>query len=306
MTDLFTTIPANEALRAEIQAISHKGRRARLVRSRIIITLCIIALAIAVIPLAALSWEIIVKGFPVLKSSFFTQLPLSPNLANPNQTGGVSNAIVGSLALVAYSSMMSIPVGVLTGIYTAENEGRIASVIRLMAQTMAGAPSILMGLFAFALICQQFGFGYSAIAGAFALAVLMVPVIIVATEIAVRNVPQSLREAGLALGARPHTVSLKIVLPTALSGIVTGCILAISRAVGEAAPVLFTIGGASLLNWKPTDPVSALPISIFIDAKSQWPSLRAMVFGIALVLLFVVFLASFTARFLVGRQQRKS
>ena len=134
----------------------------------------------------------------------------------------------------------------------------------------------------------------------------MVPVIVVATEIAVRNVPQTLREAGLALGAKPHKVSMKIVLPTALSGIVTGCILAISRAVGEAAPVLFTIGGATLLNWKPTDPVSALPISIYIDAKSQWPSLRAMVFGIALVLLFVVFIASFTARFLVGRQQRKS
>ena len=306
MTDLFNPVVANDALRAEIQAISHRGRRARLLRSRIIIALCVIALLIAVIPLAALSWEIIAKGLPVLKASFFTQLPLSPNLALPNQTGGVSNALIGSLALVFYSSLMSVPVGVLTGIYTAENENRTASAIRLMAQTMAGAPSILMGLFAFALIFQQFGFGYSALAGSFALAVLMIPVIVVATEIAVRNVPQSLREAGLALGARPHTVSLKIVLPTALSGIVTGCILAISRAVGEAAPVLFTIGGATLLNWKPADPVSALPISIYIDAKSQWPSLRAMVFGIALVLLFVVFIASFTARFLVGRQQRKS
>jgi phosphate transport system permease protein len=306
MTDLFTTIKPNDALRAEIQAISKRGRNARLIRSRIVITLCVIALAIAVTPLAALSWEIIGKGFPVLKGSFFTQLPLTPNLLNPNMTGGVSNAIVGSLVLVLYSSILSVPVGVLTGIYTAENENRTASLIRLMAQTMAGAPSILMGLFAFALICQQLGFGYSALAGSFALAVLMVPVIVVATEIAVRNVPQTLREAGLALGAKPHKVSMKIVLPTALSGIVTGCILAISRAVGEAAPVLFTIGGATLLNWKPTDPVSALPISIYIDAKSQWPSLRAMVFGIALVLLFVVFIASFTARFLVGRQQRKS
>jgi phosphate transport system permease protein len=306
MTDLFTTIKPNDALRAEIQAISKRGRNARLIRSRIVITLCVIALAIAVIPLAALSWEIIVKGFPVLKGSFFTQLPLTPNLGNPNLTGGVSNAIIGSLVLVLYSSILSVPVGVMTGIYTAENENRTASLIRLMAQTMAGAPSILMGLFAFALICQQLGFGYSALAGSFALAVLMVPVIVVATEIAVRNVPQTLREAGLALGAKPHKVSMKIVLPTALSGIVTGCILAISRAVGEAAPVLFTIGGATLLNWKPTDPVSALPVSIYIDAKSQWPSLRAMVFGIALVLLFVVFIASFTARFLVGRQQRKS
>jgi phosphate transport system permease protein len=306
MTDLFTTVKTNDALRAEIQEISKRGRNARLIRSRIVIALCMVALAIAVVPLAALSWEIIAKGLPVLKASFFTQLPLTPNLANPNMTGGVSNAIIGSLVLVLYSSILSVPIGVLTGIYTAENENRIASLIRLMAQTMAGAPSILMGLFAFALICQQLGFGYSALAGAFALAVLMVPVIVVATEIAVRNVPQTLREAGLALGAKPHKVSMRIVLPTALSGIVTGCILAISRAVGEAAPVLFTIGGASLLNWKPTDPVSALPISIFIDAKSQWPSLRAMVFGIALVLLFVVFIASFTARLLVGRQQRKS
>jgi phosphate transport system permease protein len=306
MTNFSSPIIDDAHLREQIQEISRQNRSARLLRSKIIIGLCIVALVVALIPLFALCWQIILKGVPVLKASFFTQLPSTPSLTSPNAIGGVSNAIVGSLVLVLYSSIMAIPIGVLTGIYTAENENKVASLLRLTAQTMAGAPSILMGLFGFALICQTLGFGFSAFAGAVALAVLMVPVIVVATEIAVRNVPQTLREAGLALGARQHTTSLKIVLPTALSGIVTGCILALSRAVGEAAPVLFTIGGASVMTWKPNEPVSALPVSIYLNAKSQWPAQRAIVFGIALVLLIVVFMASFTARFLVGRQQRKS
>jgi phosphate transport system permease protein len=161
-----------------------------------------------------------------------------------------------------------------------------------------------MGLFAFSFIVHDLNVGFSAIAGAFALAVLMMPVIIISTEIAVRGVPNTLREAGLALGAKPHKVSLRIVLPAAISGIVTGSILAVSRAVGETAPVLLTIGGGFINSWKPLDPVSALPLTIFENAKSEWPSQRAQVWGIALVLVAFVFVLSLSARIWAARKQR--
>jgi phosphate transport system permease protein len=200
--------------------------------------------------------------------------------------------------------VLAIPLGVLVGIYLAESGSKLASTLRVIAQTMAGAPSILMGLFAFSLVVHDLHIGFSALAGSFALAVLMMPVIIIATEIAVRNVPNSLREAGLALGAKSHKVSLRIVLPSALSGIVTGVILAISRAVGETAPVLLVIGGGFINQWRPLDPVSALPLSIFENAKSQWPSQRLQVWGVALVLVVAIFFMSLSARIWASRKQQ--
>jgi phosphate transport system permease protein len=132
----------------------------------------------------------------------------------------------------------------------------------------------------------------------------MLPVIIISTEIAVRNVPNTLREAGLALGAKPHVISLRVVLPASASGIVTGTILAVSRAVGETAPVMLVIAGGFTNSWKPLDPVSALPLSIYENAKSEWPSLRAQVWGIALVLVVFIFVLSLSARIWASRKQQ--
>ena len=212
--------------------------------------------------------------------------------------------MVGTIALTLYASILAIPVGVLVGIYLAETSSKFATTLRVVAQTMAGAPSILMGLFAFSFIVHDLNVGFSSIAGSFALAVLMLPVIVISTEIAVRNVPNSLREAGLALGAKSHTVSLRVILPSALTGIVTGVILAISRAVGETAPILLVIGGGFTNSWQPFDPVSAMPLAIFENAKSEWPSQRTQVWGIALVLVAFVFVLSLTARIWASRKQQ--
>jgi phosphate transport system permease protein len=176
--------------------------------------------------------------------------------------------------------------------------------LRVVAQTMAGAPSILMGLFAFSFLVHDLNLGFTALAGSFALAVLMLPVIVISTEIAVRSVPHTLREAGLALGAKPHKISLKVVLPSALTGIVTGAILAVSRAVGETAPVLLVIGGGFLNEWRPLNPVSALPLTIYENAKSEWPAQRAQVWGVALVLVAFVFVLSLSARIWASRKQQ--
>ncbi len=292
-------------VRDEIRATSDRVRARRLLRSRIMVTLCALALAATAVPLLLLLYQLFRRGLPVvLHGAFYTQLPQTPTLIAPNATGGVSNAILGTLVLAAYASIMAIPVGVLVGIYLAESESKLAASLRVTAQTMAGAPSILMGLFAFSFVVRALDVGFSAIAGSFALAVLMLPVIVISSEIAVRGVPHTLREAGLALGAKPHKVSMKIVLPAAVTGIVTGIILAISRAIGETAPVLLVIGGGYINSWKPLDPVSALPLSIYENAKSEWPSLRTEVWGIALVLVVFVFVLSLSARIWASRKQQ--
>jgi phosphate transport system permease protein len=299
-----TPIPANHGTREEIRRISNSVRARRVVRSRIMVALCGLALVIAAVPLVALIYQLIDKGVGQINWKFFTTLPTTPTLLSPDATGGISNDIVGTLALTLYASILAIPVGVLVGVYLAETNSKLAATLRVVSQTMAGAPSILMGLFAFSFIVHDLNVGFSSIAGSFALAVLMLPVIIISTEIAVRNVPNSLREAGLALGAKPHKVSLKVVLPSAITGIVTGTILAISRAIGETAPVLLVIGGGFTNAWQPFDPVSAMPLAIFENAKSEWPSQRAQVWGIALVLVVFVFILSLTARVWASRKQQ--
>jgi phosphate transport system permease protein len=305
MVDIEHAPDASHDMRDEIRQISDKFRSRRQLRSRLMVILCGTALAVTAIPLGLLLYQLFRRGLPiVVHGAFYTQLPETPSLIAPNATGGVSNAIIGSLVLTLYAAIMAIPIGVLVGIYLAESNSKLASVLRVISQTMAGAPSILMGLFAFSFILQDLHVGFSAIAGSFALAVLMLPVIVISSEIAVRGVPNTLREAGLALGAKPHKVSMRIVLPAAVTGIVTGIILAISRAIGETAPVLLVIGGGYINSWKPLDPVSALPLSIYENAKSQWPSLRAQVWGIALVLVVFVFVLSLSARIWASRKQQ--
>jgi phosphate transport system permease protein len=295
--------PSNSS-REEIRRISDNARARRIAISRVMVALCGVALLIAAVPLVALLYQLINKGVGQLNLDFFTKLPETPTLIAPNATGGISNAIIGTIALTLYASILAIPVGVIVGVYLAETDSKFATTLRVIAQTMAGAPSILMGLFAFSFVVHDLNIGFTAIAGSFALAVLMLPVIIISTEIAVRNVPNSLREAGLALGAKPHKVSTKVVLPSAVTGIVTGVILAISRAVGETAPVLLVIGGGFTNSWQPFNPVSAMPLAIFENAKSEWPSQRAQVWGIALVLVAFVFVLSLTARIWASRKQQ--
>jgi phosphate transport system permease protein len=294
----------SHTMRDEIRRTSEQVRARRVATSRIMMVLCYAALAVAAVPLVALIYQLVKLGVPEISAGFFTHLPTTPTLLAPNATGGISNAIIGTLALTLYASILAIPVGVLVGVYLAETESKLATSLRVVSQTMAGAPSILMGLFAFSFIVHDLNVGFSSIAGSFALAVLMLPVIIISTEIAVRNVPQTLREAGLALGAKSHKVSMRIVLPSTLSGIVTGVILAISRAIGETAPVLLVIGGGFTNSWKPFDPVSAMPLAIYENAKSEWPSQRAQVWGIALVLVAFVFVLSLTARIWASRKQQ--
>jgi phosphate transport system permease protein len=295
-----------EVVRQHLRERAQKTYRRRQATSFVMVGLCWLAIGVAMIPLGDIVLELIRRGgSTLLHWSFYTQLPQSPTIASPDAVGGVSNYLVGSLAILAYSLLFAIPLGVAMGVYLAESDSKFATVLRLVTATMVGAPSILMGLFAFGLIVIQLNLGFSIFAGSFALGVMMLPVLASSTEIAVRNVPATLREASLALGAKPSTASLRVVLPAAMTGIVTGAILAVSRAIGETAPVLLVIGGANAITWKPTDLGSSLPVAIYQDVNSAYPSQQHQAWGIALFLVLVILILSVTARLWAARKQKE-
>ena len=300
-----SSVQTDSDIRTVIRERASATRARRQFVSNFMTGLCWAAIAAAAVPLVMILVELVRKGWPyVSTSAFYTQLPQQPTLFAQNQLGGISNSLLGTLVLVGYACVVALPVGIGIGVYLAERETKPAAILRTITATMIGAPSILMGLFAFGFVVVTLRVGYSYFAGSFALAVLMLPLIASATEIAVRNVPATLREAGLALGARPSTTSLRIVLPAAISGIVTGCILAISRAVGETAPVYLVIGGTLSLTWKPHDLGNALPYAIYTDVTSSYSSQNNQAWGIALFLVTVVFVLSLSARTWANRKQK--
>lgn len=256
--------------------------------------------AIALIPLALVLWYTAVKGWPAA-----SHLEFYVNVERPVGIpgAGVAHAIVGSAVMVGLASLISIPVGVISGVNLVEFGGRFARVVRLAADVLVGAPSIAIGLFAYVLFVAPFHH-FSGVAGALALAVLMLPVVIRTTEGAVALIPASLRESGLALGLPRWRVALQLVLPAAAPGVITGALLAIARAAGETAPLLFTGFGNRFWNVDPTQPMSALPLIVFHDALTPYPALQEQAWGAALVLVAAMLVINLASRWAVRRQVR--
>jgi phosphate transport system permease protein len=260
---------------------------------------CYLALAIALIPLVALLVYTIGRGAKGLSVAFFTQVPVPPGVPG----GGVSNAIIGTLIIVGLAAAMAIPVGLAVALFLVERRGKLAATIRFVADVMSGIPSIAIGVFAYALIVVPSGH-HSGISGSFALAVLMLPIIIRADEAAMRTVPDDLWDAALALGARPSRVARSIVLRGALPGVVTGNLLALARAVGETAPLLFTTLGSSFFVSDPSQPMGAMPLTIFSDSTQVDPRLQTTAWATALALLTFVLVLSIIARTFASRLTR--
>src|SRR5438093_10126924 len=245
------------------RAAGHINRRA--IWSRIVIAACYGAGAIVVLPLALILWHLIAKGLPALSLSFFLEMPKP--VGEPG--GGMANAIVGTLILVGLGALLAVPVGVGAGVYLAEfGRGRFASLVRYTADLLGGVPSIVVGVAAYGLVVIPMG-GFSALAGGVALAILMLPTIIRSTEEVVRLVPQSYREAALALGAPRWKVTQTVVLPAAAGGIVTAVMLAFARAAGETAPLLFTAVGTRFWSTALTQPIASLPVFVFARAGAR-------------------------------------
>jgi phosphate transport system permease protein len=256
------------------------------------VSLTCLAAAIAVVPLIVILAYLIEQGAGALSLKFFTSMPQPVGEAG----GGMANAIVGTLILIGVASMIGLPVGIGAGLYLAERRGsRLADLVRFLADVLNGLPSIVMGIFAWEFLVRPFGH-FSALAGGAAIGAMMIPLVTRTTEEMVRTVPQSLREAALALGYPRWRTSLQIVLRTALGGIVTGVLVAVARVAGETAPLLFTAFGNQFWSTELAEPIAALPLQIFTYAISPYDEWHAQAWAGALVLIALVLVISVLAR----------
>jgi phosphate transport system permease protein len=255
--------------------------------------------AIAAVPLVAIIFYVLKKGSGIISVDFLTkEIPIISRSIGP----GMGPAIVGTLLITGTATAMAVPLGILAAVYLNEygKTNRLATVIRTMSDVMTGVPSIVMGLFIYTIWVLQFG--YSGFAGALALACLMLPIVIRSTEEILRLVPAGLREASLALGASRARTIMTVVLPAAIPGITSGALLAVARAAGETAPLLFTIGAARKVNTAVFHGANtALSTQIFRNAQLPFPGAQDRAWGAALTLIVLVVLLTILARVVTKR-----
>ena len=276
----------------------------RRTKNRIATALMVLAFVLAMIPLGLVLYTVIARGASVISWSFLTG-SIPPQVA-PANVGGIGPAIVGTIEITALATVIAVPLGVLGAVYLNEYGGKnpLARVIGFMADVMTGVPSIVMGLFIFSIWVLHFGF--SGLAGAFALGCLMLPVVIRSSDEMLKLVPDPLREASYALGASKARVTLTVVLPAAIGGIVSGALLAVARAAGETAPLLFTILTVTTVNRDVFSGANtALPSQIFANASSPYTGAQARAWGAALTLIVIAFILMFAARFVTARFTRQ-
>lgn len=255
---------------------------------------CGVALVAAFIPLLSVLYLVISKGAAGLSWDFFTTLPKPVGESG----GGIGNALMGTLYMVGIACLMGLPIGVGAGVFLAERgEGSVGKSVRFMAEVLSGVPSIVIGIVAYALVVIPLHH-FSALAGSVALAIMMIPGLAVSTEELVRVVPGSLREASLALGVTNWRTSLLVVLRTALAGVVTACLLAVARAAGETAPLLFTALNNQYWNFDVGQPTASLTVAIYNYAISPYEDWHAKAWTAALVLLILVGVLNVGARVL--------
>ena len=270
----------------------------RRIVSNAMVGLMVGAVVMALMPLFFILFDLVMKGAGSLSLDFFTRTP-----APAGETGGgVVHAIVGTLLIVGTACLIGLPIGIAGGIYCAEYPGsRLTWVTRFVADVMNGTPSIVGGVFAWAwIVATQKHF--SALAGSAALAMLMIPMVLRTTEEMIKLVPNSLREAALALGYPRWRTSLTIVVRTTLPGIVTGSLLAVARIAGETAPLLFTALGSQYLSFDLDQPMAALPLTVFTYATGPYEEWHRYAWAAALVLILVVFILSLGARLAIRRR----
>lgn len=275
--------------------------------NRIMTALMVLSFVLVIIPLVFVLVTVVAKGISAISWSFLTSAV--PDNVAPANVGGIGPAILGTIEITALATVIAVPLGILGAIYLNEYGGRnwLSRLIGFFADVMTGVPSIIMGLFIFAIWVLHFGF--SGLAGAFALGCLMLPVVIRSTDEMLKLVPNALREGSYALGATKSRVTLTVVLPAAIGGIVSGSLLAVARAAGETAPLLFTILAPAPFAAHPdvfSGANTSLPSLIFTNASSPYPGAQARGWGAALTLIAIAFILMIAARLVTARFARYS
>ncbi len=264
------------------------------------IAVCLFA-ALTAIPLFAILGEVLIKGYSQLSWSFFTEptptayKAMQAVAAGEPIPGGIANGIIGSVIMLGMATVVAVPIGILCGVYLAENsKKRFAIIVSYITDLLQGTPSVIIGIITYVWVVVPMK-GYSAIAGSVALFIMMLPLIIRSTEETVKILPASLKEAGLALGGNNARVTLKVILPSAFGGIFTGILLAVSRVIGETAPLMFTALGCSFIRWDIDKPISAVPLLIWEFFND--PNLQELIWGASLFLLIFVLSLNLTAKY---------
>jgi len=296
MSAMDTTHDAAPAARKARGALD-AGVRARL-RGDLAFRVLMLALSfIAIVPLGLILVYIIVRGASSINWQFLTELPKPIGESG----GGISNAIVGTFILIAIASVISIPLGMLAGIFLSEqSKSRLGTVARLSVETLMGIPSIVLGIVAYSWLVRPLGH-FSAISGGVALSMIMLPVITLATEETLLMIPVTLREAALALGASYPATILRIIVPSGMSGLVTGILLAVARGAGETAPLLFTAFGSPFMAVNISKPMESLPHTIFYYATSPYPEWQSLAWGASFVLLVVILALNIVTKLVTSR-----
>jgi len=260
--------------------------------------LTFLAAIVVICPLLLILGFLVYRGISAINVDFFIHLPKPVGEAG----GGVANAIVGSGIMIGLAASMGLPIGILGGVYLAESrDRRVPWLVRFLCDVLNGVPSIVFGIFAYTVIVLPMR-RFSALAGGFALGIIMLPIVVRTTEEMVRLVPDSLREAGLGLGLPRWKVTLRIVLPSARAGILTGVMVAIARIAGETAPLLFTALGNRFWQQGLDQPIAALPLQIYAYAIAPYDDWHRQAWAAALVLIAMVFMASLAARLVTRRR----
>ena len=280
--------------------LSRRTKRRKLV-NLLMQALATLAALSAVAVLAIVIVSVAQRGVSAISWDFFTKTAATFGQSG----GGVSNALVGTLVVVGVATAMSVPVAILIALYVSEfAPPRVADLTRLVLDVLNGLPSIIIGVFVYGLLVL--GSGQAAWKGSFALAIIMLPLVSRATQEVLALVPDTLRQGALALGASRWRTVLGVILPTSVGGIITGTVLAVARAAGETAPLLFTTSiAANAVTWDPRQPVLTIPFDIFALSESPDPADHARAWALALVLLLFILATSLTARLVLARHRKK-
>jgi phosphate transport system permease protein len=278
--------------------VTQQARRRLL--SNVVVGLCAAAVVVALVPLAFIFFYVIKQGFSSVNWAFFTQMPKPVGETG----GGMANAMLGTVWLLAIASVMAVPVGLIAGVYISEYAGgRLASVVRFTADVLNGVPSIVIGIFAYGLAVLPVH-RFSALAGGLALGFMMIPIITRTTEELLNLVPSTLREGALALGATRARAAFGVMVPAALPGIMTGILVALARNSGETAPLLFTSFNNRFFTTRLDQPIASLTVQVYTYAISPYDDWHRQAWAGALVLISFVFIFSVLARMVTRRLER--
>jgi phosphate transport system permease protein len=280
-----------------LEKIKFDNYHARKYKNGFFYVLCLICVIIAVIPLLSILFEVIERGLPVINWQFLTGNGLQ---------GGIGPAIQGSLILIGLTSIIGIPLGVLSGVYLAEfGNNKYATWMRAANDILTGFPSIIVGITAYSIIVVGvlIHTGFSPIAGAIALSFMLIPIVARTTEESMKLVSNNVREASMALGIHRWRTIISVVLPSAKGGLITGVLLGIARIAGETAPILLTILGSSFFFSGFSSPMDALPLRIFLDSRQPSPEVQAQAWGAALVLILIVLALNIGVRLISNRKK---